>query len=202
MSRLPNAVFVSSLQESRLVIFEAQSLEIPVVSVVDSNCDSGPITFPIPGNDDALDCVKLYSKVISKSILSHKLRILTAFRRLSFNKTSEDDLRSLWAYSRYSSYNINGFIFEEKRRDVRRWLLYICIYFEGAFESSLSLYLSWNRFNDYNWRMRYIGKFNWLDILGDVSRNKLALNKGLREGLRWNKGVVLNLRKRRLTGET
>ena len=91
LSRLPNAVFVSSMCESSLALFEALCLRLPVISIVDSDCDSSSIMMPIPGNDDSLECVRLYNKVISKSMLSTRLAVVRRFRCFLFDEIEKGD---------------------------------------------------------------------------------------------------------------
>ena len=61
MDKLPQAVFVVDPQKERIAVAEANKLSIPVIAVVDTNCDPGPIDFPIPGNDDAIRAIKLFA---------------------------------------------------------------------------------------------------------------------------------------------
>jgi len=60
MERLPDAIFVIDIRKEAIAIHEAQRLGIPIVGIVDSNCDPLPIDHPIPGNDDAVRAIQLY----------------------------------------------------------------------------------------------------------------------------------------------
>ena len=62
MERVPEAVFIVDVQKEDTALAEAQRLGIPVVAVVDSNCDPDGIAYPIPGNDDAIRAIGLYAK--------------------------------------------------------------------------------------------------------------------------------------------
>ncbi|MEE9217850.1 MAG: 30S ribosomal protein S2 [Acidobacteriota bacterium] len=69
MGSLPDAVFVIDPQRERIAILEARKLNIPVVAVVDTNCDPDGIDFPIPGNDDAIRAIRLFSSRIADAVL-------------------------------------------------------------------------------------------------------------------------------------
>jgi small subunit ribosomal protein S2 len=56
MTHLPGAIFVVDPQKEKIAVAEANRLGIPVVAIVDTNCDPDPIDYPIPGNDDAIIC--------------------------------------------------------------------------------------------------------------------------------------------------
>jgi small subunit ribosomal protein S2 len=60
MERVPAAVFVIDIQREAIAIHEAQRLDIPIIAVVDTNCDPDFATYPIAGNDDAIRAVKLH----------------------------------------------------------------------------------------------------------------------------------------------
>lgn len=65
MVRLPGALFVVDTQRENIAVAEANRLGIPVVAVVDTNCDPDVIDYPIPGNDDAIRAIRLISSKIS-----------------------------------------------------------------------------------------------------------------------------------------
>ena len=69
MDKLPQAVFVIDPQKERIAVAEANKLSIPVIAVVDTNCDPGPIDFPIPGNDDAIRAIKLFATCFADAII-------------------------------------------------------------------------------------------------------------------------------------
>jgi len=69
MERLPQALFVVDPAKERIAVAEANKLEIPVIAVVDTNCDPDPIDFPIPGNDDAIRAIKLFATSFSEAII-------------------------------------------------------------------------------------------------------------------------------------
>jgi small subunit ribosomal protein S2 len=68
MSRLPDAVFVIDSNKEQIAVRESRKLGIPVVAVVDTNCDPSEVDYVIPGNDDALRAIRLFASKISDSI--------------------------------------------------------------------------------------------------------------------------------------
>ncbi len=69
MGGLPDILIVIDTNKESLAVKEAEKLGIPVVAVLDSNCDPRGITFPIPGNDDAMRSISLYCSLFSDAVL-------------------------------------------------------------------------------------------------------------------------------------
>jgi small subunit ribosomal protein S2 len=69
MPKLPQAVFVIDPQRERIAVAEANKLGIPVIAIVDTNCDPLPIDYPIPGNDDAIRAIKLFTSRFADAII-------------------------------------------------------------------------------------------------------------------------------------
>lgn len=69
MTRLPGAIFVLDTRVERIAVEEANRLSIPVVAIVDTNCDPDGIDYPIPGNDDAIRAIKLIVSRIADACL-------------------------------------------------------------------------------------------------------------------------------------
>jgi small subunit ribosomal protein S2 len=69
MAGLPDLLFVIDTNKEHIAIDEARTLGIPIVSIIDSNSAPDGITFPIPGNDDAIRAINLYCELMSASIL-------------------------------------------------------------------------------------------------------------------------------------
>jgi len=69
MPKLPQAVFVIDPHREKIAVAEANKLGIPVVAIVDTNCDPEPIDFPIPGNDDAIRAIKLFASRFADAII-------------------------------------------------------------------------------------------------------------------------------------
>lgn len=72
MERIPDVLFVVDPRKERIAIKEAQILGIPVVAIVDTNCDPDEIDFVIPGNDDAIRAVKLLTETMANAVLEAK----------------------------------------------------------------------------------------------------------------------------------
>ena len=69
LSRVPSAIFVIDPSRERIAVTEARKLRIPVVAVVDSNCDPEEIDYPVPGNDDAIRAIRLFTSRIADAII-------------------------------------------------------------------------------------------------------------------------------------
>ena len=69
MSRLPDAIFVVDTRKEKIAVDEARKLKIPVIGIVDTNCDPDEVDFVIPGNDDALRAIRLFAARIADAIL-------------------------------------------------------------------------------------------------------------------------------------
>ncbi len=69
MTELPGAVFIVDVVKEHIAVTEARKPEIPIVAVVDTNCDPDLIDYPIPGNDDAIRSLKLFSGKIAEACL-------------------------------------------------------------------------------------------------------------------------------------
>ncbi|MFA6846336.1 MAG: 30S ribosomal protein S2 [Sphaerochaetaceae bacterium] len=69
MKELPGALFVIDTKKEAIAVAEAKRLGIPVVAVVDTNCDPTDITYPIPGNDDAIRAISLFVEIIANAVV-------------------------------------------------------------------------------------------------------------------------------------
>ena len=76
MKRLPTALFVVDPKQEEIAVSEARRLEIPVVAIIDTNCNPDLIDYAIPGNDDAIRSVKLICDLISKAIAEGRSKYL------------------------------------------------------------------------------------------------------------------------------
>lgn len=72
MDTLPDMIFVIDPKKEKIAVSEANKLSIPVVAVVDTNCDPDKIDYVIPGNDDAIRAIKLFSSKIADAVLEGK----------------------------------------------------------------------------------------------------------------------------------
>ena len=72
MKKLPGALFIVDPRKERNAVAEARTLHIPIVAIVDTNCDPDEIDYVIPGNDDAIRAVKLIAGIMANAILEGK----------------------------------------------------------------------------------------------------------------------------------
>jgi len=70
MARLPDAVFVVDTRKEKIAVDEARKLKIPVLGIVDTNCDPDEVDLVIPGNDDALRAIRLFASRIADAVIS------------------------------------------------------------------------------------------------------------------------------------
>lgn len=69
MQRLPDVVFVTDTRKEHTAVAEANKLGIPIIAIVDTNCDPDPIDLPVPGNDDAIRSIRLICQVIADAVI-------------------------------------------------------------------------------------------------------------------------------------
>lgn len=72
MKKLPDAIFVVDPKQEEIAVLEARKLGIPVVAVVDTNCDPDMVDYKIPGNDDAIRAIRLFCAAIADAVLEGK----------------------------------------------------------------------------------------------------------------------------------
>ena len=72
MKKLPGAMFIVDPHKERIAVSEARKLNIPIVAIVDTNCDPDEIDYVIPGNDDAIRAIKLISSIMANAVLEGK----------------------------------------------------------------------------------------------------------------------------------
>ncbi|GAA1344797.1 30S ribosomal protein S2 [Arthrobacter roseus] len=68
LTKAPSAIWIVDTQKEHLAVDEAKKLNIPVVAILDSNCDPDDVDFPIPGNDDAIRSVNLLTRVVADAV--------------------------------------------------------------------------------------------------------------------------------------
>ena len=69
MEQLPSALFIVDPRKERIAVAEARRLGIPIIAIVDTNCDPDEIDYVIPGNDDAIRAVKLISGAMADAVI-------------------------------------------------------------------------------------------------------------------------------------
>jgi small subunit ribosomal protein S2 len=75
MKRQPDAVFIVDLRKEQLAVREAQRLGLPVIALVDTNCDPDEATYVVPGNDDAIRSCSLVVRAIADGIAAAKTKV-------------------------------------------------------------------------------------------------------------------------------
>ena len=79
MHRLPDAIFIVDPKKERIAVLEARKLKIPIIAVVDTNCDPDEIDYLIPGNDDAIRAVRLMVGKIADAIIEGRTETESAY---------------------------------------------------------------------------------------------------------------------------
>ncbi len=69
MKKLPGALFIVDPRKERIAVAEAKKLGIPIIAIVDTNCDPDEIDAVIPGNDDAIRAVKLIAETMAAAVI-------------------------------------------------------------------------------------------------------------------------------------
>ncbi len=76
MGKLPEAVIITDTRKEHIAVKEANKLGVPVVAIVDTNCDPDPIDYPIPANDDAIRAIKLICSVLATAVVEGRASTL------------------------------------------------------------------------------------------------------------------------------
>lgn len=76
MPGLPGTVFIIDTKKEGIAVAETKKLGIPSVGIVDTNCDPDDVAYPIPGNDDAIRAIRLFTTIIADAVLDAKARTL------------------------------------------------------------------------------------------------------------------------------
>ena len=91
MDRLPGAVFIIDSKKEGIAVHEANKLSIPVVALVDTDCDPDKIDYVVPGNDDAMKAIGFVTSLISKSVLDGRNQFLAGKKDIEKEKSSSKD---------------------------------------------------------------------------------------------------------------
>lgn len=90
MQKLPDALFVVDVKKEHLAVNEAQKLGIPVVAIVDTNCDPDPIDYVIPGNDDAIRSIKLITNTMANAVLEGRQGVQTELQQAAMKSDADE----------------------------------------------------------------------------------------------------------------
>ncbi|MPM42873.1 30S ribosomal protein S2 [bioreactor metagenome] len=94
MEKLPGALFIVDPRKERIAVQEAKILGIPVVAIVDTNCDPDEVDYVIPGNDDAIRAVKLLTATIADAILEGRQGVQLTEEEVE-DEVSEEELEKV-----------------------------------------------------------------------------------------------------------
>lgn len=99
MNTLPSSIFIIDPRKERVAVAEARKLNIPIISIVDTNCDPDEIEYPIPGNDDAIRAVKLLTSKLADCVIEARqekekaeAEVETAEETASAAETAEEEV--------------------------------------------------------------------------------------------------------------
>lgn len=99
MKDLPGVLFVVDTRKEAIAVAEAQRLGIPIVAVVDTNCNPEGITYPIPGNDDAIRSISLFTQIIANAVVeagaSEGLKIIESLPAEETEEVTTDAVRKV-----------------------------------------------------------------------------------------------------------
>src|SRR6202035_3977170 len=89
MHRLPDALFIVDPKKERIAVLEARKLKIPIIAVIDTNCDPDEIDYPIPANDDAIRAVKLMVGKIADAIIEGRTESESAYEGGAYESAAQ-----------------------------------------------------------------------------------------------------------------
>ncbi|MGB9711694.1 MAG: 30S ribosomal protein S2 [Dissulfurimicrobium sp.] len=92
MTSLPSALFIVDSNEEEIAVKEAKKLGIPVVAIVDTNCDPDGIDYPIPGNDDAIRAIRLITAKMADAIIEGRQRLAEAQQAATDKAVTEEEM--------------------------------------------------------------------------------------------------------------
>jgi small subunit ribosomal protein S2 len=72
MRKLPDAIFVVDPKQEEIAVKEARKLGVPVIAVIDTNCDPDMVDYKVPGNDDAIRAIRLFCAAIAEAVIAGK----------------------------------------------------------------------------------------------------------------------------------
>ena len=90
MTKLPDVLFIVDTKKEHIAVQEAKSLNIPVVALIDTNCDPEPIDYVIPGNDDAIRAVSLIAGAMANAVIEAKEGVAPAIEDTSAEQSQEE----------------------------------------------------------------------------------------------------------------
>ncbi len=108
MKELPGAVFIIDTHKEQIAVAEARRMKIPIIAVVDTNCNPENIDYPIPGNDDAIRAISLFTSIIANAVIEsdneNGLKILENLdgdEEITTDASTKDEDEEIVDYSNY-----------------------------------------------------------------------------------------------------
>ena len=96
MTRMPGAMFVVDPKNERIAVLEAKKLNIPIIGLIDTNCNPEDVDYPIPGNDDAIRAVKLITDVMANAIIEGRQgEILEAETEMEATEATTEEAKDI-----------------------------------------------------------------------------------------------------------
>ena len=86
MHRLPDAIFIVDPKKEQIAVNEARKLKIPIIAVIDTNCDPDEIDYAVPGNDDAIRSVRLMVSTIANAIIEGKTETESSYDQADYEQ--------------------------------------------------------------------------------------------------------------------
>lgn len=90
LKKIPAAVFIVDIRLQDIAVKESKKLDIPIVAIVDTNCDPGLIDYPIPGNDDSSKSIGLITRIMADAVLDGKTVLETKLQEQAESKKKEE----------------------------------------------------------------------------------------------------------------
>jgi small subunit ribosomal protein S2 len=91
MKELPGIVFIIDTRKEAIAVAEAKRLEIPIIAIVDTNCNPEGINYPIPGNDDAIRAINLFSQIMANAVIEAENEVGLEIIETLQDETSDED---------------------------------------------------------------------------------------------------------------
>ncbi|MBN2351835.1 MAG: 30S ribosomal protein S2 [Spirochaetales bacterium] len=118
MKDLPGIVFVIDTKKETNAVEEAKIMEIPIVAVVDTNCNPQGIDFPIPGNDDAIRAITLFTQIIANAVVEAENEAgLEVIESLQDEETTESETQSVGTSLDAAAYDGGETLIEEETKE-------------------------------------------------------------------------------------
>ena len=89
MTKLPDVMFIVDTKKEHIAVKEAKTLNIPIVALLDTNCDPEPVDYVIPGNDDAIRAVSLIAGAMANAVIEAKEGVAPAAEEVVAEATEE-----------------------------------------------------------------------------------------------------------------